>query len=80
MTNLEIEKLLHEKVMGLEWKEPKTEEFHCKTCGIHKFIDYENPSYTSSRWWLVKNLLNPLKGSTALAEFVEANQQCFKGE
>ena len=29
---------------------------------------------------VIPTLLNPLKGSTALAEFVEANQQCFKGE
>lgn len=90
MTNLEIDQLLHERVMEEKWSDGRTK--------------YLNPSYTSDwlaygrllevamtkEWWkefLIRHneyypfsmepnfvfyvLLNPLRGSTAMAEFVK---------
>ena len=127
MTELEINQLLHEKVMGKCWHTylsqrytSQRDEFSapCIKCKRELYwLDGEdvNPSYTSSwanygpileecmmkEWWdvfcdslLPKNqrprigdervipplMLNPLRGSTAIAEFVEANPKYFKGE
>ena len=99
MTNAEINKLLHERVMGERWVEEMT-LCDCPSC--------RNPSYTSSwedygrllevamtkEWWplfialqiydnnygpeaedydgyVPVEMLNPLRGSTAMAEFVK---------
>ena len=100
MTELEINQLLHERVMGECWHE----YLHgiCIKCGRWSnhggMISANwNPSYTSSwadygrllevamtkEWWndfayysngdfKISTMLNPLKGSTAMAEFVKA--------
>ena len=122
MTNLEINKLIHEKVMGKCWHDADKRvgdsfiiplQWFCTKCGDevgHEgvYMSPLHPSYTSSwadygpmikecmkkewwsdfayewddRWigWIREYLFNPLNGTTAIAEFVEANQQCFKGE
>ena len=120
MTNLEINQLLHERVMGECWhiRNRTTEEqslahviwrktdttqpyphLECIKCGmILDITEPINPSYTSSwasygrllevamtkEWWddvaygkalwqgfKVDTILNPLRGSTAMAEFVK---------
>ena len=107
MTNLEINQLLHEKVMGKCWHEwiySDTGRLVCNKCGCTPCGWLENPSYTSSweaygrllevammkEWWKEfaydlntddftyadyqfkeDIVLNTLRGSTALAEFVK---------
>ena len=90
MTNLEINQLLHERVMELEWY----------PLPVETGLDWHPlwPKYTSSwadygrllevamtkEWWddvaygkalwqgfKVDTILNPLRGSTAMAEFVK---------
>ena len=116
MTELQINQLIHEKVMGKCWHEDCYSEHDedgscwivCRKCWSRDISGFANPSYTSSwadygpmikecmkkewwsdfayewddRWigWIREYLFNPLNGTTAIAEFVEANQQCFKGE
>ena len=112
MTNLEINQLLHERVVGECWHDADKRvgdsvhiplQWFCTKCGDE--VGYEgvympplHPSYTSSwadygrllevamtkEWWddvaygkalwqgfKVDTILNPLRGSTAMAEFVK---------
>ena len=119
MNDLEINKLIHEKVMGKCWHMADRDAFFGKgwnLCIFCKELIQPNPSYTTSwadygpmlawaqgeLWWddfitymtsffvqeptvddimgSVSMLLNPLRGSIAIAEFVEARPQYFKGE
>ena len=126
MTELQINQLIHQKVLGKCWHEWEYDDvsysvvwetrFKCRKCGEETWVDYgsmpSNPSSTSSwadygpmleecmkkEWWrelayymstddttyadyeFKEDILNPLRGSTAIAEFVEANPQYFKGE
>ena len=106
MTELEINKLVHVKIMNLCWHEPinvsrmllKPNDKLCKKCGNFHSL---HPSYTSSwadygpmleecmkkEWWfeflnsvnrnwvhqyeIIPIIINPLLGSTAIAEFLK---------
>lgn len=125
-TELEINRLLHEKVMGKCWHEwykvipPPSDDFECPyyacMCGEIYNDTTDNPSYTSSwtdygpmlevaarqEWWgwflnwqvlkedknkclmwiglINQTLLNPLRGSTAIARFITEHKEYFKEE
>ena len=100
MTNLEINQLLHERVMGECWHEIEPRDdgnlvrdycIKCETFGVGSSLaDYTNwPDYgpmlevaMTKEWWndfayysngdfKISTILNPLRGSTAMAEFVK---------
>jgi hypothetical protein len=111
VTELQINQLIHEKVMGKCWHNADKRvgdsiiiplQWFCTKCGDevgHEgvYMSPLHPSYTSSwadygpmleecmkkEWWndfayysngdfKISTMLNPLKGSTAMAEFVKA--------
>ena len=84
MTNLEINQLLHERVLGLCWHEWEYYDasysvvweagFNCRKCGEEVWVDYGtmplDPSYTSS-WADYGRLLEKFKTLDCFGDFID---------